>query len=61
MIYVLTLLAVLIRLLPHAPNFAPLGALALLAGMTGNKRNIGLPLAAVLTTDLVLGFYSGFV
>ncbi|HEU4437300.1 MAG TPA: DUF6580 family putative transport protein [candidate division Zixibacteria bacterium] len=61
MIYFLTLLAILIRLLPHAPNFAPLGALALLAGMTGDKRKLYLPLGAVFATDLVLGFYSGFV
>ncbi len=61
MIYFLTLLTVLIRLLPHAPNFAPLGALALLAGMTGDRRKVWLPLAAVFATDLVLGFYSGFV
>lgn len=61
MIYFLTLLTIILRLLPHAPNFAPLGALALWAGMTGDKRKILLPLAAVLVTDLVLGFYSGFV
>ncbi len=57
----LTLLTVLIRFLPHAPNFAPLGALALLAGMTGDRRKVWLPLAAVCATDLVLGFYPGFV
>ncbi len=60
MIYFLALLTILIRLLPHAPNFAPLGALALLAGMTGDKRKVWLPLAAVFATDLVLGSYSGF-
>ena len=61
MIYFLTLLSILIRLLPHAPNFAPLGALALLAGMTGAKRKVWLPLAAVFATDLFLGFYSGLI
>lgn len=61
MIYFLALLSILIRLLPHAPNFAPLGALALLAGMTGDRRKIGLPLAAVFATDLFLGFYSGLI
>ncbi|MGH8004748.1 MAG: DUF6580 family putative transport protein [Limisphaerales bacterium] len=61
MIYFLTLITILIRLLPHAPNFAPLGALALLAGMTGDKSKIWLPLAAVFATDFVLGFYSGFI
>jgi uncharacterized protein DUF6580 len=61
MIYFLALLSILIRLLPHAPNFAPLGALALLAGMSGDRNKIWLPLAAVLATDVVLGFYSSFV
>ncbi|HXF48728.1 MAG TPA: DUF6580 family putative transport protein [Verrucomicrobiae bacterium] len=61
MIYFLAVLTVLIRLLPHAPNFAPLGALALLAGMSGDKRKLWLPLAAVFAADLYLGFYSGFL
>lgn len=61
MIYLFSLLVVALRLLPHAPNFAPMGALALSAGMTGDKRKIWLPLAAVLFTDVVLGFYPGFV
>ncbi len=61
MIYFLALLSILIRLLPHAPNFAPLGALALLAGMSGEKHKVWLPLAAVFATDLFLGFYPGFV
>ncbi|MCI0595230.1 MAG: hypothetical protein L0Z48_01665 [candidate division Zixibacteria bacterium] len=61
MIYFLALLTILVRLLPHAPNFAPLGALALLAGMSGGKHKVWLPLAAVFATDLVLGFYPGFV
>ena len=59
MIYFLAMLSVFLRLLPHEPNFAPLGALALLAGTTGNLRKIWLPLAAVVATDAVLGFYSG--
>jgi hypothetical protein len=61
MIYFLTLLTILIRLLPHEANFAPLGALALLAGMSGDKRKLWLPLTAVFATDLYLGFYSGFL
>lgn len=59
MIYFLAVLTVFLRLFPHEPNFAPLGALALLAGTTGDLRKIWLPLAAVVVTDAVLGFYSG--
>lgn len=59
MIYFLAVLTVFLRLLPHEPNFAPLGALALLAGTTGDRSKIWLPLAAVVVTDAVLGFYSG--
>ncbi len=59
MIYLLALAAIGLRLLPHEPNFAPMGALALLAGPTGDLRKVWLPVAAVLATDAVLGFYGG--
>ncbi len=61
MIYLFALLAVVLRLLPHAPNFAPMGALALWAGMSGDKRKVWIPLLAVFFSDLFLGGYPGFV
>ncbi len=47
------------RLLPHAPNFAPIGAIALFGGMYLPKRlAIILPLGAMLLSDSIIGFYS---
>jgi len=61
MIYLFALLAIVLRLLPHAPNFAPMGALALWAGMSGDKRKTWVPIAAVFLTDTFLGMYPGFI
>jgi hypothetical protein len=46
------------RLLPHTPNFMPLTASALFAGMIISRRPLALlvPLATLLVSDLVLGF-----
>ncbi|MDP3953258.1 MAG: hypothetical protein Q8P99_00320 [bacterium] len=54
----LFILVVALRLAPHAPNFVPVGALALFAGAYFPKRwGYGVPLAAVLATDVLIGFY----
>lgn len=48
------------RLLPHEPNFAPVGAIALFAGaMLGWRIGVWLPAIIMITSDLVLGFYPG--
>ena len=51
------------RLIPHAPNFSPVAAIALFGGASlGDKRLAFLvPLAALFVSDLVLGFYPGIV
>ncbi len=50
------------RLIPHFPNFAPIGAIALTAGTLLSKRHaLLLVLAVMLITDSIIGFYSGFV
>lgn len=54
------IMAVLVRLLPHPPNFTPIIALALF-GSTNFKNKwlgISLPLIAMIISDLYLGFYS---
>ena len=58
MMFVLIVLAAASRLLPHPPNFAPIAAIGLFAGALSGRR-IGwvVALAAVLASDLVLGFY----
>ena len=48
------------RLIPHPPNFAPIGAIALFGGATFRDRRwaFATPLAAMLLSDAVLGFHS---
>lgn len=55
----LIIIAVLLRLIPHPANFAPIGAIALFGG-TYLKKNqaIWLPLAAIAISDLFIGLHS---
>src|ERR1043165_3758934 len=50
-----------LRLVPHPPNFTPIGAMALFSGAYLGRRVIAFaaPLGALLLSDLVLGFYHG--
>ena len=54
-------LAAALRLLPHPPNFSPIGAMALFSGANLGKRPLAFaaPLGALLLSDAVLGFYHG--
>jgi hypothetical protein len=55
----LTALSALGRLVPHAPNFTPLGASCLFAGSRiGGWLAYLLPLAVMLATDPLLGGYT---
>lgn len=60
MAYFLIVAAAILRLLPHAPNFAPITAIALFGGAyLKNKRlAFAVPLAAMLVSDIFIGFYS---
>jgi hypothetical protein len=51
--------AALLRLLPHAPNFSPIGAIALFGGAYLSRKAFAylVPLAAMLVSDIFLGFY----
>ncbi len=53
-------IAAFVRLIPHPPNFAPVAAMALFGGAYFTKRWVAflIPLAAMLITDLILGFHS---
>lgn len=56
--FLLIILGVSTRLLPHPANFAPIAAIALFAGIYLPKKfAIILPMAAMFVSDLVLGFY----
>ena len=51
--------AAALRLVPHPPNFTPIGAMALFSGAYLGRRGLAFaaPLAALALSDLALGFY----
>ena len=53
----ITLTAAIARLLPHPPNFTPIGAMALFSGVYFVRKQTALivPLAAMFLSDVVLG------
>lgn len=60
MVYFLIFFAIILRFLPHWPNFAPITALALFGGvyLRDKKFALVLPLAVMLVSDFFIGFYS---
>ena len=57
----LIILLALSRLIPHPPNFTPILGMAVFSGAIINKKILAylVPLAAMLLSDLYLGFHSG--
>ena len=54
--------AIILRLLPHLPNFAPIAAMALFGGTYLNKKYALLvPIAAMLISDWFIGFYNPWI
>lgn len=52
------LLGAIFRVIPHAPNFTPIAAIALFGGVYFSRKiALVLPLAAVIISDIFLGFY----
>lgn len=52
-------LGIAARLLPHEPNFVPIGAIALFGGaVLGWRTALWLPLVIMVSTDWVIGFHS---
>jgi hypothetical protein len=65
---ILTVLAAIVaaaafRLVPHFPNFTPIGAMALFGGAYFGKRGLAFvaPIAAMLLSDAIIGFQSGIL
>ncbi|MEK7522462.1 MAG: DUF6580 family putative transport protein [Patescibacteria group bacterium] len=57
-ILAIILLAIFARLIPHAPNFAPIGGLALFSGANfKNRIALLIPLVAMFISDIFLGFH----
>jgi hypothetical protein len=58
--FVALITAVAVRLLPHVPNFTPVGAFALFVGVFVARKHwwgLLLPLFAMFFSDLFIGFY----
>ena len=54
--------AIILRILPHLPNFAPIAAMALFGGTYLNKKYALLvPIAAMLISDRFIGFYNPWI
>ncbi len=65
MIFVISAIvfAVVMRLLPHWPNFTPVAAIAIFGGAYINKRSLALilPVTIMFISDLIIGFHSTMV
>jgi len=60
MAFFFVILGVILRLLPHPPNFAPIAALGLFGGVYLNKKYaVLIPLLAMFFSDIFIGF-AGF-
>ena len=61
-LFCFVLVAALSRLIPHPPNFTPIGAMALFGGAYFGSRAAALaaPLAAMLLSDVVLALTHGW-
>lgn len=59
LVLVLIIIAIGLRFLPHAPNFVPIGAIALFGGAYLKKQwSYILPIAAMVISDSLIGFYT---
>jgi len=56
---VVIMASMIMRVVPHPANFIPIGALALLSGVyIKSKWGILLPVAVMMTSDLIIGMHS---
>jgi len=54
------IIAALMRLIPHPPNFVPITAIAIFAGIKFNNIKYAyiIPISVMLISDMFVGFYS---
>ena len=59
-VFGLVVVALLTRLLPHPPNFAPITSIALFTGfhLVNKRLALFIPLICMFLTDLILGVHS---
>lgn len=60
---IIVLVAAVSRLIPHAPNFTPIAAIALFGGANFNNRWAAflVPLSAMFISDLLIGFHTNLI
>lgn len=57
-IYLLLILGIATRFIPHPSNFTAMGAIALFSGLyLSKKQSLILPLAVMFISDIFIGFY----
>ena len=57
--FALIVAGMVMRIIPHTDNFAPVGAIALFAGaLLGRRLALWIPLLIMVGSDLVIGFHS---
>lgn len=57
-LYLLLILGIATRFMPHPGNFTAVGAIALFSGLyLSKKESLILPLAVMLISDIFIGFY----
>lgn len=62
MAYFFIIAGVILRILPHLPNFAPIAAMALFGGVYLNKKYaLILPVAVMMISDIFIGFYNPWI
>jgi len=59
-VFSVILVAAMLRLLPHWPNFTPIAAMALFAGTYFDRKQyaFAIPIAAMFISDLVIGLHA---
>ncbi|MCK9204646.1 MAG: hypothetical protein M0P58_09475 [Bacteroidales bacterium] len=59
-VFTIILVAAVLRLLPHWPNFTPIAAMALFAGTYFDRKQyaFAIPIAAMLLSDLIIGLHA---
>ncbi|HNW75375.1 MAG TPA: hypothetical protein PKJ28_00665 [Bacteroidales bacterium] len=59
-VFSVILVAALLRLLPHWPNFTPIAAMALFAGTYFDRKHyaFAIPITAMFISDLVIGLHA---
>jgi hypothetical protein len=61
-IYLLIILGIITRFIPHPGNFTAIGAIGLFGGLyLSKKQSLIIPLAAMLISDIFIGFYNIYI